>query len=162
MKKVSLVSYLKKYWFFALVSPLMMAGEVIVDLMQPKLMKLKESQGEKGVDLSMGVSDVKATKNLEETEILYDKFIAELQNILRPKGITISSVGNMFTPFFRKETPTNFQEVSQSNQKEFARFWRYRLNNGVYLSPSQFEANFVSIQHTEKYLSDVLEIAKGY
>ena len=38
MKKVSLVSYLKKYWFFALVSPLMMAGEVIVDLMQPKLM----------------------------------------------------------------------------------------------------------------------------
>ncbi len=38
MKKVSLVSYLKKYWFFAVVSPLMMAGEVIVDLMQPKLM----------------------------------------------------------------------------------------------------------------------------
>lgn len=91
-----------------------------------------------------------------------EKFIAELQNILRPKGITISSVGNMFTPFFRKETPTNFQEVSQSNQKEFARFWRYMLNNGVYLSPSQFEANFVSIQHTEKYLSDVLEITKGY
>ena len=91
-----------------------------------------------------------------------EKFIAELQNILRPKDITISSVGNMFTPFFRKETPTNFQEVSQSNQKEFARFWRYMLNNGVYLSPSQFEANFVSIQHTEKYLSDVLEIAKGY
>ena len=38
MKKVSLVSYLKKYWFFAVVSPLMMAGEVIVDLMQPRLM----------------------------------------------------------------------------------------------------------------------------
>ena len=38
MKKVRLVSYLKKYWFFALVSPLMMAGEVIVDLLQPKLM----------------------------------------------------------------------------------------------------------------------------
>ena len=38
MKKVSLVSYLKKYWFFAVVSPLMMAGEVIVDLLQPRLM----------------------------------------------------------------------------------------------------------------------------
>ena len=38
MKKVSLVSYLKKYWFFAIVSPLMMAGEVIVDLLQPRLM----------------------------------------------------------------------------------------------------------------------------
>jgi len=38
LKKVSLVSYLKKYWFFAVVSPLMMAGEVIVDLLQPRLM----------------------------------------------------------------------------------------------------------------------------
>lgn len=55
-------------------------GEIL--LMQPKLMKLKESQGEKGVDLSMGVSDVKATKNLEETEILYDKFISELQKVV--------------------------------------------------------------------------------
>lgn len=38
MKKVSLVSYLKKYWFFAIISPLMMMGEVVVDLLQPKLM----------------------------------------------------------------------------------------------------------------------------
>ena len=38
MKKVSLISYLKKYWFFAVVSPLMMMGEVVVDLLQPRLM----------------------------------------------------------------------------------------------------------------------------
>ncbi len=31
-------SYLKKYWFFAIISPLFMAGEVIMDLFQPKLM----------------------------------------------------------------------------------------------------------------------------
>ena len=37
-KKVKLKSYLKKYWFFTLISPLFMAGEVIVDLFQPKLM----------------------------------------------------------------------------------------------------------------------------
>lgn len=38
MKKVKLISYLKKYWFVALISPIFMAGEVIVDLLQPKLM----------------------------------------------------------------------------------------------------------------------------
>lgn len=91
-----------------------------------------------------------------------EKFIADLQSILRPKGVTISSIGNMFTPFFSSAVPTNYDEASQSNQKAFIRFWRYMLDNGVYLSPSQFEANFVSIQHTEEYLSDVLEIAKGY
>ena len=38
MKKVTIKSYLKKYWFFAIISPLFMAGEVIMDLFQPKLM----------------------------------------------------------------------------------------------------------------------------
>ncbi len=38
MKKVKLRSYLKKYWFFAVISPLFMIGEVAVDLMLPKLM----------------------------------------------------------------------------------------------------------------------------
>ena len=37
-KKISFLSYLKKYWFFAIISPLFMIGEVLVDLMQPKLM----------------------------------------------------------------------------------------------------------------------------
>ncbi len=40
MKKVRLISFLKKYWIFAVISPLMMAGEVIVDLLQPRLMAL--------------------------------------------------------------------------------------------------------------------------
>ncbi len=39
MKKVKLRSYLKKYWFFALVSPIFMIGEVAVDLMLPDKMK---------------------------------------------------------------------------------------------------------------------------
>ena len=30
--------YLKKYWFFALLAPLFMVGEVLMDLLQPKLM----------------------------------------------------------------------------------------------------------------------------
>ena len=37
-KKVKLSRYLKPYWFFALISPIFMAGEVLIDLMQPTLM----------------------------------------------------------------------------------------------------------------------------
>ena len=110
-----------------------------------------------------------ATLNILSEKGLYnslnlraEKFIAELQRILRDKGVVINSVGNMFTPFFQDEAPHNFKEANKSNLDEFARFWRYMLSNGVYFSPSQFAANFISIQHTEDYLSDVLEIAKGY
>lgn len=38
MKKV--VGYLRPYWYLVLLSPLMMAGEVIADLFQPKLMSV--------------------------------------------------------------------------------------------------------------------------
>ena len=110
-----------------------------------------------------------ATLNILSEKGLYnnlnlraEKFMAELQGVLRNKGVVINSVGNMFTPFFQEEKPHNLKEANKSNLDEFARFWRYMLSNGVYLSPSQFSANFVSIQHTEDYLSDVLEIAKGY
>lgn len=36
--KTHLIKYLKPYWVFAIMSPLVMAGEVIFDLMQPRLM----------------------------------------------------------------------------------------------------------------------------
>ena len=37
-KKIRLSAYLKPYLLFAIISPLFMVGEVIVDLFQPKLM----------------------------------------------------------------------------------------------------------------------------
>lgn len=37
-KKIKLSSYLARYWKIAVVSPIFMVGEVVVDLMQPKLM----------------------------------------------------------------------------------------------------------------------------
>jgi len=56
------------------------SGEILV--MQPKLMKIDSSKADKKVELSMDEASVNAAKNLEETEILYDKFIAELQKVV--------------------------------------------------------------------------------
>ena len=33
-----MLKYLKKYWFFALLAPIFMIGEVSMDLLQPELM----------------------------------------------------------------------------------------------------------------------------
>jgi len=90
-------------------------------------------------------------------------FIEEFSSALKPKGIVINHVGNMFTPYFTGgKHPENFGDVSKSDTKEFARFWRYMLQNGIYLSPSQFESNFVSIQHSEQLLNKVVDIARKY
>lgn len=61
MKTVKLRSYLKKYWFFAIISPLFMIGEVLVDLMQPKLMsKIVNTVVESG-ELSAVMSTIIST-----------------------------------------------------------------------------------------------------
>ncbi len=53
MKRVKLISYLKPYWLFALLSPLLMIGEVVVDLMQPQLMARIVDEGVLGQDISV-------------------------------------------------------------------------------------------------------------
>lgn len=61
MNKVKLRSYLNKYWFFVIISPLFMAGEVIVDLMQPKLMsKIVNTVVESG-EISVVMSTILST-----------------------------------------------------------------------------------------------------
>ena len=92
-----------------------------------------------------------------------ERFILRLQEALESKGIVINHVGNMFTPYFTQgRHPHNFNDVQQSNLDEFARFWRYMFHHGVYLSPSQFESNFISIQHTEEELDRVVELAREF
>ena len=53
MKRIRLISYLKPYWLFALLSPLLMIGEVVVDLMQPKLMARIVDEGVLGQNISV-------------------------------------------------------------------------------------------------------------
>lgn len=61
MNSVKIRSYLKKYWFFVIISPLFMAGEVIVDLLQPKLMsKIVNTVVESG-ELSVVMSTIFST-----------------------------------------------------------------------------------------------------
>ncbi len=92
-----------------------------------------------------------------------ERFITKLAEILRPKGVVINHVGNMFTPFFTGNVaPKDFGDVKKSDTEAFARFFRYMLSHGIYISPSQFEGNFVSIQHGEDKLAEILEIVKGF
>lgn len=44
-----MIRYLKKYWFFAVLAPLFMVGEVLMDLMQPRLMSIIIDEGVLGL-----------------------------------------------------------------------------------------------------------------
>jgi glutamate-1-semialdehyde 2,1-aminomutase len=66
----------------------------------------------------------------------------------------------MFTWFFNRGPVTDWASASKSDTKAFARFFQAMLENGVYLPPSQFEAAFLSIAHTEQDIQQTITVAK--
>jgi glutamate-1-semialdehyde 2,1-aminomutase len=56
----------------------------------------------------------------------------------------------MLTPFFDIDHVRDYKSATASDTGQFAAFFNRMLNQGIYLPPSQFEAVFVSLAHTEE------------
>jgi glutamate-1-semialdehyde 2,1-aminomutase len=77
--------------------------------------------------------------------------------------LTINRVGSMLTPFFVKKTGqpvSNYAEATDCDTAAYATFFHAMLDNGVYLAPSQFEAMFVSLAHTDEIIDQTLAAAQ--
>ena len=61
----------------------------------------------------------------------------------------VNRVGSMLTLFFGVERVRDYGDVRRADVAAFARFFHGMLAEGVYLPPSQFEAMFLSLAHTE-------------
>lgn len=93
----------------------------------------------------------------EELEERSDKFIKKLEKIIEGKGIQLNRCGSMFTMFFNDKPVRNFQDTKKSDQERFAKYFRNMLSRGIYVSPSQFEGNFISACHSQEILDYVLK-----
>ena len=51
---------------------------------------------------------------------------------------------------------TCFEEATKSDTEKFGRFHRAMLERGVYFAPSQFEAGFTSLTHTEEDIDQTI------
>lgn len=74
--------------------------------------------------------------------------------------LRINQVGSMFTLFFTEKEVTDFTSASASDTAGFAKFFQGMLAAGIYLSPAQFEADFVSFAHTDGDISRTLEACR--
>ena len=74
--------------------------------------------------------------------------------------VTGGSISAMFGMFFTGKEVHNYDDAKTSDMKKFASFHRGMLERGVYLAPSQFEAGFTSLAHTEEDIDKTIAIAK--
>lgn len=68
-------------------------------------------------------------------------------------------VGSMFTTFFQQGPVTDYASALRSDTAVFGRFFQGMLDRGVNLAPSQFEAGFMSLAHTDEDIDRTLEAA---
>jgi glutamate-1-semialdehyde 2,1-aminomutase len=69
-------------------------------------------------------------------------------------------VGSMWTSFFTSEPVVDWDSANKSDRERYAKFFHAMLDNGVYLAPSQFEAAFVSLAHTDEVIDQTIDAAK--
>ncbi|MBN1765736.1 MAG: glutamate-1-semialdehyde 2,1-aminomutase [Sedimentisphaerales bacterium] len=59
-------------------------------------------------------------------------------------------IGSMACLFFTNRPVRNYNDALSCDTDSFARYYHAMLSNGIYLPPSQFEAFFISITHSEE------------
>ena len=73
---------------------------------------------------------------------------------------TINRVGSMWTSFFTDEPVMDWATANKCDREMYGRFFHAMLQAGVYLAPSQFEAAFVSLAHTDEIIDQTIAAAQ--
>ncbi len=84
-----------------------------------------------------------------------------LEKLLDEKKVPgrINRSGSMFTLFFTEDEVVDFASAKRSDTRKYAEYFRRMLEQGIWLPPSQFEACFVSLAHTDRDLANTLKAA---
>ncbi len=110
-----------------------------------------------GIETLKILSQPQVYKQLEESASILEKGIADAA---AKAGIVIQlqRVGSALTVFFSKVQVLNYEVAKHADTKLYSRFSQQMLAGGIYWPPSQFEAAFVSLAHTDEDIKTTLRV----
>jgi len=97
-----------------------------------------------------------------QLEEMSGKLVAGILEAAKEAGVamTANRVGSMFTFFFTNRQVTDWASAATCDTAKFGRFHGALMDAGVWLPPSQFEAAFLSVAHTQGDIADTLAAAR--
>jgi glutamate-1-semialdehyde 2,1-aminomutase len=106
--------------------------------------------------LSMVKSDSGFYAKLEEKAARFSRGVQRaIDDLWSP--IRMNRVGSMFTIFFCRQPVRNYANALTADREKFSAFFKQMLSRGIYLPPSQFEAAFISMAHTDEDIDRTVE-----
>lgn len=84
-----------------------------------------------------------------------------MRDVAKKAGVNTKfyRAGTMFCTYFTEKEVIDYAAAKTSDTERFARFFRGMLDRGIYIAPSQFEAGFISLAHTEKDIEKTIRSA---
>ncbi|MDB6021156.1 MAG: glutamate-semialdehyde--aminomutase [Pedosphaera sp.] len=73
--------------------------------------------------------------------------------------VQFKRIGSMFCGYFTDKPVHNLADAMHSDRARFAKYFHGMLDEGIYLAPSQFEAGFISVAHTEEDIGKTVQAA---
>ncbi len=97
----------------------------------------------------------------EELESRADALASGIAEATKNHGIDAwhSRVGSMLMLYFTSETVTDADGARTADTERYRQYFWGLLERGVYVAPSQFEAGFVSLAHSEENINTTVHTA---
>jgi glutamate-1-semialdehyde 2,1-aminomutase len=98
----------------------------------------------------------------ERIEKLAATLVTGIREALREEKIPghLNAIGSLATLFFTQDPVNNYSDAKKSDTRRYTQYFRNMLERGVFLAPSQFEASFVSVAHTESDIEVAVKAAR--
>lgn len=100
-------------------------------------------------------------KNLEEKG---KRLYGGMEKILAEKNLPyhINHVSSLGSLFFTEQEVVDYTSAKSSDTKAFSEYFKGMLAQGIHMAPSQFEAMFLSVAHTDEIIDQTLEAVRNY
>ncbi len=108
---------------------------------------------------------IAALQELESNAEIYDcleEKSAKIELAMNYAGINVNRQGSLLTAFFTDIPVIDYDSAKTSDTNKYAEFYKYLISNGIYTAPSQFEAMFVSLAHSDEDIDHICNVIKAY
>ncbi len=97
----------------------------------------------------------------DELEAKGARLATGLEDAAKIAGLSLSfnRVGSMSCMYFTDQNVYDFTTAKMSDTAAFSRYFGLMLNSGINIAPSQFEAAFISLAHSDEDIDRTIEAA---
>jgi glutamate-1-semialdehyde 2,1-aminomutase len=106
---------------------------------------------------TLGLLDGDAYDRLDR---LTTKLADGLRDLAAGLPLQVCHTTGLLTVFFNEEPVRDYEDAKRCDTERYAAFCRAMLDRGIYLPPSQFEAWFPSLAHTDAHVERTIDAAR--